>query len=119
MAVVIIVRDITERAQAEALLDRYRLLSERAHDIILFVRPDGAIVEANVTAERAYGYSREELLTKNIRDLRAEQEEYGGAARRGENGSGLRNLAPAQRRHTFSGGGRVLREPRSAASNYC
>jgi PAS domain S-box-containing protein len=61
--------DITERKQAEAVLARYHLLSEGARDIMLFIRPDGQIVEANAAAIVAYGYERAALLTKNIRDL--------------------------------------------------
>jgi PAS domain S-box-containing protein len=64
-------QDITERKRAEAALGRYHLLSEMARDIMLFLRPDGRIVEANHTAVEAYGYSREELLSMNLRDLRA------------------------------------------------
>jgi PAS domain S-box-containing protein len=61
--------DITERKQAEAVLARYHLLSERARDIMLFTRPDGQILEANAAAIAAYGYDRATLLAKNIRDL--------------------------------------------------
>jgi PAS domain S-box-containing protein len=61
--------DITERKQDEAALARYHLLSERARDIMLFIRPDGQIVEANAAAVAAYGYDRATLLAKNIRDL--------------------------------------------------
>jgi PAS domain S-box-containing protein len=51
---------------------RYRLLFEHAHDIFLFVRlSDGRILEANRAAERAYGYTRAELLAMNIAGLRA------------------------------------------------
>jgi PAS domain S-box-containing protein len=53
------------------LLDHYRLLSQHARDIVLFIRPDGRIVEANPAAVAAYGYDREELLTRTIFDLRA------------------------------------------------
>jgi two-component system sensor kinase FixL len=61
--------DITERKQAEAVLTRYHLLSERARDIMLFILPDGQIVEANTAAVASYGYDRAALLSKNIRDL--------------------------------------------------
>ncbi len=65
-----IVRDITERKQAEEKLKRYELLSENSRDIILLVRRnDKAIVEANAAAEKAYGYTREELLRLTIKDL--------------------------------------------------
>jgi PAS domain S-box-containing protein len=61
--------DITERKQAEAVLARYHLLSERTRDIMLFIHPDGQIVEANAAAVAAYGDDRATLFTKNIRDL--------------------------------------------------
>ena len=51
--------DISARKQAEAMLARYHLLSEQTHDLILFIRPDGRIVEANRAALTAYGYDRE------------------------------------------------------------
>jgi PAS domain S-box-containing protein/putative nucleotidyltransferase with HDIG domain len=65
--------DISERRQAEELLQRYRLLFAEARDIMWFLRvEDGRIVEANAAAEAAYGYSREELLELNIADLRVD-----------------------------------------------
>lgn len=63
--------DVSWRKRAERLLDRYRLLSERTRDIVIFLRPDGSIVDANEAAVAAYGYSREELLTLSLADLRA------------------------------------------------
>jgi PAS domain S-box-containing protein len=62
--------DITERKRAEGILQRYRLLSDKARDIVWMLRPDGQIVEVNQAAVDAYGYSREELLAMNVRDLR-------------------------------------------------
>jgi PAS domain S-box-containing protein len=63
--------DISHRKRAEERLERYRLLAERARDIILFIALDGRIIEANDAAVQAYGYTRDELLTMSIRDLRA------------------------------------------------
>jgi PAS domain S-box-containing protein len=64
--------DITERKRAEELLSRYELLAKHSRDIVLFIeRENGRIMEANEAAERAYGYSREELLRFTIHDLRA------------------------------------------------
>jgi len=62
-----------EIRKRETQLEKYRLLSEQARDIILFVRrSDTRILEANAAAARAYGYSREELATLNVRMLRTE-----------------------------------------------
>jgi PAS domain S-box-containing protein len=66
-----IARDMTERRRAEAIAERYRLLSERAKDIIWILRPDGRLLEVNQAAVNAYGYSREELLGMNVSQLRA------------------------------------------------
>ena len=72
LATVGFIIDITERKRAELLLKRYQLLSENTRDIVLFVRArDGRILEANAAASQAYGYDREELMSKTIRDLRA------------------------------------------------
>ncbi len=63
--------DITERKRAEELLHRYELLAAHSRDIILFMRrDDGRILEANLAAEKAYGYSRDELLRMRVHDLR-------------------------------------------------
>lgn len=45
-------------------------LLESARDIILLVRPDGHIMLANAAAERAYGWSRAELVGMSITELR-------------------------------------------------
>lgn len=65
------VYDITYRKEAEEALQRYRLLSEKARDIILFIdTDDGRITEANDAAIQAYRYTREELLSLTVFDLR-------------------------------------------------
>jgi PAS domain S-box-containing protein len=62
-------RDVTE---AERLLTRYQLLQAHSRDIILLVNGDsGRLLDANVAAEAAYGYTREELLALTVFDLRA------------------------------------------------
>jgi PAS domain S-box-containing protein len=67
-------RNVTERKKAEEMLRRYELLSGQSRDIILFMRCDnGRILEANAAATNAYGYSRDELLTLSIQDLRASE----------------------------------------------
>lgn len=71
-------RDAQHRAaQLESALRQKRLdqqfdyLTRYANDIILLLDEAGNVVEANERAEAAYQYSRQELLGKNIRQLRA------------------------------------------------
>ena len=64
--------DITQRKLADDVLRRYELLARRSRDVILFVhRDDGRILEANDAATAVYGYSRGELQSRTIYDLRA------------------------------------------------
>jgi len=67
----LILRDVTERRRHEDFAERYQLLSESANDIMLFVRRDGSILDANAAAAHAYKYSRDELRRLSIRELRA------------------------------------------------
>jgi PAS domain S-box-containing protein len=56
-----------------ATTELYRELHDHVRDIILVIDADtGRIVEANRAAERAYQYSRAELLELSIYDLRIE-----------------------------------------------
>lgn len=48
-----------------------QLLFETARDIVLFIMADGRIVDANEAAVQAYGYARDELLTKTIAELQS------------------------------------------------
>jgi PAS domain S-box-containing protein len=64
------VYDITDQKFAEEKRKHYQVLSENMHDIILFVDPMGRILEANVAAEKIYGYSYQELLSMTVYDLR-------------------------------------------------
>ncbi|MEW5861257.1 MAG: PAS domain S-box protein, partial [Cyanobacteriota bacterium] len=63
--------DVTERKAAEEELKRYQVLSQHSRDIVLSVHLDGQIIEANQAAIKAYGYSKSELLSLKINDLRA------------------------------------------------
>ena len=64
--------DITERRQAAGTLRRYELLASQSRDIVLFVERDsGRILEANAAALSSYGYTREQILSLTISDLRA------------------------------------------------
>jgi len=68
---VAIFEDITMRRNAGEALALYKIFTENAHDIILFIRKcDGRIIEANRAAAITYGYTREELLGMTIFELR-------------------------------------------------
>ena len=62
--------DVTERKRTEEELKRYHLLAEKARDIILFLDSNGNILDVNDAAVESYGYSKEELLSMNIYNLR-------------------------------------------------
>lgn len=49
----------------------YTLLFDAIRDIVLLVRPDGRIADANEAASEAYRYGRDELMTMNVADLRS------------------------------------------------
>jgi len=69
--------DITERKNAEERLTRYRLFAQSARDILLFIRKsDGQIIEANDAAINAYQYSRDELLSLSVYDLRVDTQQF-------------------------------------------
>jgi PAS domain S-box-containing protein len=77
-----------EQDRAAAVLHFERFFAV-AGDIFLLIGPAGRIVEANEAAVAAYGYSRDELLTKTLYDLRAPERraeverDWAGAARPG------------------------------------
>ena len=84
------VQDIGERKEAEAVLQRYRLLWDEARDILLFVRRrDGGILAANKAAEEAYGRSQAELLGSTVFDLRADSRDVVRAQMDAAAGHGL------------------------------
>jgi PAS domain S-box-containing protein len=64
--------DITDRKAAEEGLIRYKILSESVRDIIHFIDIEGNIIDVNRSGLKLYGYTYEEFLKLNIRELRAE-----------------------------------------------
>lgn len=76
--VVVVLTDITERKQAEELMQaseaRYRTLFECAPDGILIVHPDSHYIDANVAACRMLGYEHAELVCLSARDIVAPDE---------------------------------------------
>ncbi len=77
LGTVAVFRDITQEKRietelkvSEGILERYRLLSEKSRDAIWFLTPDQNFVEVNDAAVELYGYTRDEFLTMNLRDIR-------------------------------------------------
>jgi diguanylate cyclase (GGDEF)-like protein/PAS domain S-box-containing protein len=70
-------RDVTARVEQDAQLraseSRYRLLFETSHDPVLLTDVETlSIVDANPGAERAYGWSRSELIGMAVTNISAE-----------------------------------------------
>lgn len=85
--------DITERRQAEVALARkeelYRTLFELSPDGIVVGDASGTILDANLAICQAFGYSRKELLGRNLRclappDQQDEAKAYLAALRAGQ-----------------------------------
>lgn len=55
---------------------KYEFIKDNARDIMLLIKEDGTILEANKAAEEAYGYQYSELLGMNINDLRESKYNY-------------------------------------------
>ena len=66
------VQDVSERVRLRDELERQQLSAEYSRDIIFHISDgDFRILQANPAAVAAYGYTREELCSKTIHDLRA------------------------------------------------
>lgn len=74
-----IARDVTERKRIEEILReseaRYRSLFENSRDAIAITTPDGKFVDANQAWLDLFGYSRDEMLMANARDVYADPAE--------------------------------------------
>jgi len=70
------VRDITERKQSDAALreseERFRSLIEQAADGVITHDLDGQIIFVNEQAVQDFGYTKEELLLKNMAEISAD-----------------------------------------------
>jgi len=57
------------RKEKDAISERYTSLTKYANDVILSISKNGKILEANQKAFDLYGYSKDELINKEILDL--------------------------------------------------
>lgn len=64
-----VVRDITERKKAEEELKLKSEILDNATDFIFLRNPDGKIVYTNKMASESHGYSKEEIMGMNVRQL--------------------------------------------------
>ncbi len=111
-------RDITDRKEVEDALRRSEMVLSRCRDIIMQVRRvDGRNLDANAAAIDAYGYSRKELLSLSIRDIRLDGSSNLTASRWSRltgRAYSLRPCTPQGRRHLSaeisSKGGTTRRE---------
>jgi diguanylate cyclase (GGDEF)-like protein/PAS domain S-box-containing protein len=56
-------------------LERYKILAENVLDLIIFISPDGQIIDANEAAVKRYGYTREELTNMPVHKLRLPEDQ--------------------------------------------
>jgi PAS domain S-box-containing protein len=65
-AIVAIVEDVTEQVQAEEALKRsearYRLLAEKASDVIHHMRPNGELIYLSPSMEKIFGHTNESFI---------------------------------------------------------
>jgi PAS domain-containing protein len=60
--IIMLFTEIVSQAIPKDVLQIHQILFDNAQDIVLYVREDGQIVDANQCACKKYGYSKQELL---------------------------------------------------------
>jgi PAS domain S-box-containing protein len=64
-----IIRDMTERTQAERILQMFQFSIDQASDAIFWMTRDGGLTYVNEQACRSLGYTREELMRLHLPDF--------------------------------------------------
>ncbi len=76
-----IVRDITEQKEAEKALkeseERFRAVTDSAHEAIVSVDSQGRVIYSNSAAERLFGFSRREMQGNSLITLLSEKSRGG------------------------------------------
>jgi diguanylate cyclase (GGDEF)-like protein/PAS domain S-box-containing protein len=67
---IIILKDVTDYEYEREALEKHKILFQNAYDIIFYLNEEGNILLANKKAVDTYGYSFNELLNLNVKDLR-------------------------------------------------
>lgn len=67
---IILFNDITYSIKANEVFKKHFILFENAKDILLYLKSDGTIIDANKTAVEKYSYSQAELLGMKLQQLR-------------------------------------------------
>lgn len=62
--------DITDFKKAAEIQKQHQILFENAHDMILYAKLDGSIINANKSALSKYGYSLTEITNMKVQDIR-------------------------------------------------
>lgn len=68
-------RDITERKESEERMREQAALLDKAQDAILVRNLEGSITYWNKSAQRLYGWTAEEVVSKNVNELLYKKEE--------------------------------------------
>ena len=72
-ALIVYFRDITDRINAARAISEseqnYRSLFEQASDVIIITDLEANIIDVNTSGSQMFGYSRPEMLEKNVSDL--------------------------------------------------
>jgi len=64
-------------ASARGAEELYRTVFESVEDALFVIDPEGSVLEVNDAASRIVGYSRDELLSRNLRQLGVHQTDFG------------------------------------------
>lgn len=63
---------LAKEQERAAAVQRYEAITRNANDAIIISDDKGNLLEVNLQAEQLFGYTQEELLSKNLTDLRTE-----------------------------------------------